>query len=486
VGVTAAETPSWRDEPPQLPEATLRRIWELAGNTRRQARADGERYPEGTRDQALASLGGSMRRRGMTESEIEAALLMVNRQRCDPPLDARDVRRIARSVSRYEATDPVLARISRGEVDVDEESVTGVSLSGVPESWQPLDTDALEARPPAPPEIVRAVGRGALLYRGRTHLLSGPPESGKSWLALIAAAEVLAAGGTVVWIDTDGQGWSDTLERLRTLSVSDEARQRLHYMQPDEPATRDGIARLAAHLLPTLVVVDSWNPALAIQGCSALSTDDVEKWNQTVLRPWGTDITVVLVDHVTKDPERRGAYSYGSERKSGLVQVHISMDVASQPLSRETAGTYKVYAKKDRPGWHDRAPGTRYVGDLVLRPADGRIEYELRLGRPGSDDKSAPEEWHPTGIMERVSEYVSEAGGEVPSSEIVAGVRGRREHVLHALRVLSKYGYLGLRHEGAARMYRHVCAYREGDPLEDFPRGPLDGPQDPSEEDFGF
>lgn len=53
------------------------------------------------RNCTLTSLGGIMRRGGMTALEIEAALLAVNRDRCQPPLDEREVSRIAHSVARY-------------------------------------------------------------------------------------------------------------------------------------------------------------------------------------------------------------------------------------------------------------------------------------------------------------------------------------------------------------------------------------------------
>ncbi len=54
------------------------------------------------RNNTLTSLAGSMRRQGMTESEIVAALRTVNRERCRPPLGEPEVKRIAKSVSRYE------------------------------------------------------------------------------------------------------------------------------------------------------------------------------------------------------------------------------------------------------------------------------------------------------------------------------------------------------------------------------------------------
>jgi hypothetical protein len=63
---------------------------------------DGEPIHEKYRNSTLTSLAGTMRRRGMTEEEIAAALLVVNANRCKPPLEEGEVRGIARSVARYE------------------------------------------------------------------------------------------------------------------------------------------------------------------------------------------------------------------------------------------------------------------------------------------------------------------------------------------------------------------------------------------------
>ena len=58
---------------------------------------------EGSRNNALTSLAGSMRHRGMSEEGIFAALKVENENRCKPPVPENEVRAIARSISRYEA-----------------------------------------------------------------------------------------------------------------------------------------------------------------------------------------------------------------------------------------------------------------------------------------------------------------------------------------------------------------------------------------------
>jgi hypothetical protein len=62
--------------------------------------AGGEVIAEGRRDDTLASLAGTMRRRGFSREAMEAALLVEN-GRCDPPLPEHQVRKIARSIAGY-------------------------------------------------------------------------------------------------------------------------------------------------------------------------------------------------------------------------------------------------------------------------------------------------------------------------------------------------------------------------------------------------
>ncbi|MDP8950758.1 MAG: bifunctional DNA primase/polymerase, partial [Actinomycetota bacterium] len=57
--------------------------------------------PEGRRNNALASIAGRLRACGFERDGLEDALLRINAERCDPPLEEDEVRRIAASVARY-------------------------------------------------------------------------------------------------------------------------------------------------------------------------------------------------------------------------------------------------------------------------------------------------------------------------------------------------------------------------------------------------
>ena len=94
---------------PQVADGSLR-----AGTAERSGRIrSGNAYRPGKRNNVLASLAGTMRRRGMGEGEILAALQVANEQRCQPPLEAEEVEKIAASVARYEPADNVVQHLGQ-------------------------------------------------------------------------------------------------------------------------------------------------------------------------------------------------------------------------------------------------------------------------------------------------------------------------------------------------------------------------------------
>jgi len=95
------ESEPWLQEPSNAP-------WWLAqalGKTVTSGAAGGV-IPSGSRNDRLTAMAGAMRRKGMSQLAIEAALHEENK-RCSPPLETDEVARIAASVARYEpAEDP--------------------------------------------------------------------------------------------------------------------------------------------------------------------------------------------------------------------------------------------------------------------------------------------------------------------------------------------------------------------------------------------
>ncbi len=88
-------------EPAEVPAWLAARLLTQAPLSDRPAPSSTSTVVEGRRNSELTSLAGSMRRRGMSEGAIDAALQAENRARCLPPLPANEVSAIVRSVARY-------------------------------------------------------------------------------------------------------------------------------------------------------------------------------------------------------------------------------------------------------------------------------------------------------------------------------------------------------------------------------------------------
>jgi len=98
--------------------------------------------PTGRRNSTLASLAGGMRRMGMSQAEIFAALQATNRARCAPPLPEAEVERIAASIARYEPDAVSVALVEDhygqifgdGQAEEPEDAPAGADPGPLPES----------------------------------------------------------------------------------------------------------------------------------------------------------------------------------------------------------------------------------------------------------------------------------------------------------------------------------------------------------------
>ncbi len=106
-----------------------------------------ERIARGRRHTSLVSHAGTMLRRGMPSSAIEAALLEENRQRCDPPLNEHEVRGIASAVSKYPVADELHVPGSRRHGTNATQSTLLVELAAVTELFHTPDGKAFATIP---------------------------------------------------------------------------------------------------------------------------------------------------------------------------------------------------------------------------------------------------------------------------------------------------------------------------------------------------
>jgi len=83
-----------------------------------------EKIIEGSRNNSLASMAGTMRRKGLSQAAIEAALLVENLAKCDPPLPESEVRKISASIAKYKPADPISNDIALPVIFADTNDLT--------------------------------------------------------------------------------------------------------------------------------------------------------------------------------------------------------------------------------------------------------------------------------------------------------------------------------------------------------------------------
>ena len=142
--------------------------------------------PEGQRNATLARLAGTMRRVGMGQAEIAAALLQTNKDRCVPPLADREVERIAASIARYEP-DQIATAMAEGHWDQLMQAQSPQLARYAP--GQIATAPVLTCLADVEPRPVSWLWPGRIPL-GRITLLVGRPGEGKSFLTIDAVSRV--------------------------------------------------------------------------------------------------------------------------------------------------------------------------------------------------------------------------------------------------------------------------------------------------------
>lgn len=100
--------------PFNVPATWLQAYSAMRKPAERQHATTGGGLIQGSRNNGLTALGGAMRRYGMTEAEIMAALSIANETRCEIPLPSSELTQIVRSVARYEPENDIAASAGIG------------------------------------------------------------------------------------------------------------------------------------------------------------------------------------------------------------------------------------------------------------------------------------------------------------------------------------------------------------------------------------
>jgi hypothetical protein len=340
-------------------------------------------------------------------------------------------------------------------------------------SWRPLDLRDVLAGDlrPAEPAVLRRADGFCLLYAGRVHAFVGEPETLKSWTAQVAAAEILKAGGVVLYVDFESEA-KDVVGHLVALGVSlEQLLTGLLYVRPDEafgdPARTHLLAAVAGREVQ-LTVIDGVDNSMTLSGLEPNSRKEYAQWHHALVRPLqvATQGPVVLIDHVVKDREKRGDLASGAGNKKALIDGASFVFELVQQFGRGRTGIVRLLVAKDRPGALRQRANGKEVARLVLVSRDEQlVEADLQVPAAATGDPAGAERqaWQPTALMERISRLLEQADKPLSQHQIETARLGKQlQYVRRACQELVHQGFVEvLDGPRGARLHRSVKPFRE-------------------------
>ncbi|MGH3254842.1 MAG: AAA family ATPase [Streptosporangiaceae bacterium] len=204
-----------------------------------------------------------------------------------------------------------------------------------------------------PPELLC----GDLLYAGGLHTVSGPPDCGKTTIALWWVLQHVRSGRHVVFLDEEG-GAELVAEKLIALGATPAEASAICYVPfPARAWTAYDVLMLRELLddiKPGVVLWDSAAAFLSRAGLDENSAADVTRFWAQVLTPIAREhsAAVLLIDHDTKTGET-SRFARGSGAKLAGTDVAFKV-TAVQAFDRATNGVLRLTVTKDRRGWLHR------------------------------------------------------------------------------------------------------------------------------------
>lgn len=323
-------------------------------------------------------------------------------------------------------------------------------LSEDESSWKPVELkdyyDGLFAAPIA--TILKRSDGNGLIYTGRVHSIYGESESGKSWVAQIASAEMLKSDKKVIYIDFESDA-IDIVNRLKALGVSRaNLLQYFTYIRPDGPRDAED-PYWQAILQPdsaTLVIIDGVTESLTMWGGETKDNDAITRWMRIFPRTVATasGAAVVLIDHITKNAETRGRFAIGGQAKLATIDGAAYLVEPLEALAPGRTGTLTMRVTKDRPGFIRKISGMWRKSDRTQEAAiftidSTRAQMEYVIGVPLAEDEfEANKEFKK---VREVAEFIHNHPG-CTRRIIQEGVSGSKEAVGDRIAELLTAGWI--------------------------------------------
>lgn len=343
--------------------------------------------------------------------------------------------------------------------------VADVPLVADLSSWATTDlTPYLDGTwsPPPPALLLRTDGQ-PLLYPGRTHSIYGEPESGKTWIGLLACAQAIKAQRHVLVVDLESDPGDLTFRLLLLGCPGWMIALYLHHVSPQSAPTEamDGPAFRATWygVQYAVVLIDALAGAMSLFGLDPKSDADVTTFYRgPMVSLTSSGACLIVVDHVIKDPDSRGRWSTGSERKVGALTgaaISVRSD-RSQPFGVGRRGQSEVWLAKDRAGAlrgiggdPDRRTGMQQIGTFILdSQAVGTSAYVIP--QPEAEESHADEVAQ--ALADKIVAAVQRSPGSTKSA-IKVDVGGDKNRSTDAINRLIDDGILRQEAGAGARQY---------------------------------
>lgn len=338
-------------------------------------------------------------------------------------------------------------------------SVAGAARVGV--DWEPVDLSKVLASEPDHPALLQRTDGPALLYPGLVHSVAGESESFKSGLLLWEAARLAGDGRPVLYLDFESDARSIGHRLVRFGCDPDELKS-LVYIRPSSGFTQEKIEPYL-HAAYDLVVIDGVTEFLSLSGGDTNSGDAVARLYQQLPHQMAdrTGAAVVLIDHVSKNPER-GRFPIGSQHKLAALSGAGYLVQPRTALAPGQTGEVALEVVKDRPG-EVRAvsstpePGSRVQLAAVITVDSTGDRTVLTIDPPAGGRAGAPPH-----LLAAISGWVGRQARPVPDSELRL-VFPKVDGLDLIIDVLTRHGYLAEQVSGHGfRSYKWERSYLVG------------------------
>ena len=288
----------------------------------------------------------------------------------------------------------------------------------------------------------------ALIYAGKVHSFYGESESGKSWVAQIATAELLKADKKVIYIDFESDP-QDIVKRLKSLGVSRaNLLQYLTYIRPESARSVDDPYwdSILEQGSASLVIIDGVTESLTMWGGETVDNDSITKWMRAFPRTVASrsGAAVVLIDHITKNSETRGRFAIGGQAKLATIDGAAYIVEPIEVLSPGRVGSLTLRVTKDRIGDVRASAGMYRKSDRTQEAAIFTIDstkpaMQYVIGAPTSEDELA-ERSESKKLLE-MAEFIHNHPG-CSRRELNDGIKGDKNLIGQRLEILERRGFI--------------------------------------------